>query len=452
MARAAVDLSYKAQPDNNDLDHIPGKDGIPYFGRSIEALLDWEGMTKGDLERYGNVSRMKMLQQRGIMLQGADNLQRVFLDRDQAFSSEMGYEESLSQFYRGGLLMRDFDDHKFQRRLMQTAFKTAAMKTYVDQMTPVMAKHIDDWGDKIEFFPVIKAALLEVGAKVFIGIENDEKLLKQVNKAFLAINDGLLGQLKKEWPGTKYGAGKKGERFLADYFRSEMPIRRAKEDTYDMFSHMAKEKMDDGNYFNDDDIIGQVAFLLFAAHDTTTSVLNHMVMFTAQNPEWQEKMRAECLALGKDTLDYEDIDKLEVIDRVFQESLRLRPSVPLLARRTIKEIEIEGHRVPAHTMVFIPNINHHRNPEHWPNPMKFDPDRFLPERAEQKNHSFCYTPFGGGAHKCIGLHFAGMLSKTFMFELLKKYEYRLPQGFEPKAEWFPLPKPKKLPILLKKIG
>lgn len=448
MAKAAVDLSYKAKPDCSDLAHIPGRTGLPYFGRSIEALLGWEEMTKKELETYGNVSRIKMLQQHGIMLQGAENLQRVFLDREQAFSAEKGYEQSIGQFYRGGLLMRDFDDHKFQRRIMQTAFKTAAMKTYVDQMTPIMAKHIDGWGSQIEFFPVIKAALLEVGAKVFIGIENNPKLLAKVNKAFLDINDGLLGQVKKEWPGTKYGAGKKGERYLNSYFRNEIPNRRASEGLGDMFTHMAKETMEDGSYFSDDDIIGHAAFLLFAAHDTTTSVLNHMVMFTAMHPEWQEKMRAECQALGKDVLDYEDLDKLDVVDRVFQESLRLRPSVPLMTRRTIKDIEIEGHHIPAHTMVFMPNVSHHRNPEHWPDPQKFDPDRFLPERAEHKNHSFCYTPFGGGAHKCIGMHFAAMLSKTFMFEMLKKYDYRLPKGFAPKAEWFPLPKPKKLPILL----
>jgi cytochrome P450 len=251
--------------------------------------------------------------------------------------------------------------------------------------------------------------------------------------------------VRKEIPGTKYNKGKKGERHLAEFFKSEIPKRR-NSDLADMFTFMCKEKDDQGNYFPDEDIIGHAAFLLFAAHDTTTSVLNHIIMYTSQHPEWQTKMRDECVALGKDNIEYEDLEKMVMVDRVFHESLRLRPSVPLMTRRTINECEIDGVRVPANTMVFVPNISHHRDPKYWTNPEAFDPDRFSPERAEHKNHSFCYTPFGGGAHKCIGLHFAAMLSKTMMHKVLTKMEYSLPVGFEPKAEWFPLPKPKKLPV------
>lgn len=450
MAKEAVDLSYKNNPENYDLDHIPGRDGIPYFGSSIAALLDWEKVVKEQAE-FGNVSRLKMLYQRGVCVQGADNIQNFFLDKNRNLSAEMGYEESLNQFYRGGLLMRDFDDHKFQRRILQTAFKTPAMRTYVEMMNPLMKKHVQSWGNQeVEFFPAIKKALLEVGAKVFIGVDPDDPRLPAINKAFLDINEGLLGLLRKDIPGTKYYRGKRGEEHLKAFFSSEIPKRR-ESDLEDTFSLMCKEKDDDGNYYEDKDIIAHGSFLLFAAHDTTTSVLNHMMMYTSQHPEWQEKMREESLALDKEFIEYDDLDKMVAVDRVFHESLRLRPSVPLINRRTIKECEIEGVRIPADTILFLPNIAHHRDPKHWTNPEAFDPDRFSPERNEHKNHSFCYTPFGGGAHKCIGMHFAAMLSKTMMHQVVTRMEYRLPQGFVPKAEWFPLPKPKKLPVIFKSL-
>ena len=271
-----------------------------------------------------------------------------------------------------------------------------------------------------------------------------------MNQAFLDINEGLLGQVRKEIPGTRYYKGKKGERYLRSYFSQQIPLRRNGDGT-DMLSFMCREKTDDGEYFPDDLIIPQGSFLLFAAHDTTTSVLNHMMYYSAMHPEWQEKMREESLALGKPYLDYEDLEKMEAIDRVFHESLRLRPSVAFFARRTINECEIGGHRIPRDTMVFLSPIHNQRDPRFWTNPDQFDPDRFSPERAEHKNHTFCYHPFGGGAHKCIGMHFANMLAKTFMHQILLKYEYSLPENFKTRFEWVPLPKPSRLPLRFKRL-
>jgi cytochrome P450 len=446
MAKAAIDNSYLSRPDAKDLDHIPGTDGFPYFGEGLRTIWGLENLLDDHYKKWGEVSRVKLLHQRGILVMGTENYGKIFLDKDQNFSTEMGFAESIGQFYKGGILMKDFGDHKFLRRMMQTAFKNAAMKNYVGMMNPIMQQHIDEW-DKVsrfEFFPHIKETLLEVGAKVFIGAEAGEDTRK-MNKAFLDINDGLMGQIRRELPGTKYAKGKKGERYLRGYFSEQIKIRRSGDGT-DMLSFMCREKTDDGEYFPDDLIIPQGSFLLFAAHDTTTSVLNHMVYYSAMHPEWQQKMREESLALGKDYLDYEDLDKMEVMDRVFHEALRLRPSVAFFARRTINECEMGGHRIPKDTMVFLSPLHNHRDPQYWTNPDKFDPDRFLPERAEHKNHSFCYHPFGGGAHKCIGMHFANMLAKTFMHQLLMKYEYSLPENFKTPFVWVPLPKPSSLPL------
>lgn len=446
MAKAAIDTSYLSRPDATDLDHIPGTDGFPYFGEGLRTIWGLENLLDDHYKKWGEISRVKLLHQRGILVMGTENYGKIFLDKDQNFSTEMGFAESIGQFYKGGILMKDFGDHKFLRRMMQTAFKNAAMKNYVGMMNPIMQQHIEQW-DKVsgfQFFPHIKETLLEVGAKVFIGAEAGEET-RLMNKAFLDINDGLMGQIRKELPGTRYAKGKKGERYLRSYFSEQIKIRRNGEGT-DMLSFMCREKTDDGEYFPDDLIIPQGSFLLFAAHDTTTSVLNHMVYYSAMHPEWQQKMREESLALGKDYLDYEDLDNMVVMDRVFHEALRLRPSVAFFARRTINECEMGGHRIPKDTMVFLSPLHNHRDPQYWSNPDQFDPDRFLPERAEHKNHSFCYHPFGGGAHKCIGMHFANMLAKTFMHQLLLKYEYSLPENFKTPFVWVPLPKPSKMPL------
>lgn len=451
-ASSAIDLSYRENPDNHNLDHIPGIDGLPYFGRTIKTLSQYEELVQEHLEKFGNVSRIQMLTQRGVFVQGADNLQRIFLDKEKNFSTEMGYEQSLNQFYRGGLLMRDHDDHKFQRRIMQAAFKSDAMKNYVAIMNPIMRQHIDSWSvdEPHEFFPIIKKTLLEVGAKVFLGIADQPKLMNDISEAFLKINEGLLGLVRKNIPGTKYKAGQDGKQFLHDFFREEIPKRRGS-DGVDMFTFMCNEKDDEGNYFSDEDIIAHATFLLFAAHDTTTASLSNILYYTGANPEWQEIMREECKSFNKDAIEYEDLNSMEMIDHVFHEAQRLRPSVPLMTRRTIKECDIEGIRVPEDTMIFLPNVAHHRDERFWTNPYDFDPSRFAPERAEFKKHSFAFTPFGGGAHKCMGMQFAQMLVKAFLHQLLTTRTYGYAADYKYEAEWFPLPRPKTQPVIFKKL-
>jgi cytochrome P450 len=121
-------------------------------------------------------------------------------------------------------------------------------------------------------------------------------------------------------------------------------------------------------------------------------------------------------------------------------------------RRTVKETEIGGFTVPIHTPIQVSSVYTHRMEEYWNNPHQFDPARF--EREEHKQHPFLWAPFGGGAHKCIGLHFADMLFKAVMSNLLLRYEISFPdgQGFPETIQHFPFPKPQNnLPLVLKKL-
>jgi cytochrome P450 len=437
-----MDTDYRNQPDNRDTGHIPGDDGYPLVGKALTLIDDVLAMARDHHQRYGNISRMSLGPQKGLLVLGADNYQRVFLDRDKNFSAEMGYASQLGRFYTGGLLLRDYDEHRFQRRMMQGAFKNAAMRNYVDVMNPILLDNMQRWpkGKETEFFPLIKESLLEVGARIFIGVKEYGEQAEALSEAFINVNEGLGAVLRWNIPGMKFHKGLKGKLKLHQYFAEQIPLRRA-EDNDDMLSFMCKETDEEGNHYSDIDIIQNAAFLLFAAHDTTTSVLCHLMMYLGQNPEWTERLRQESLALGKDSLEYEDLDKLESLDRCFHEVLRLHPSVPLATRRTIRDCEMEGHYIPANTMLYMPPAFNQRDGQYWSNPDQFDPDRFSPEREEHKRHSFCYHPFGGGAHKCIGLHFAAMLVKCFMHQFLLRYDFKTPPNYQPKMQWVPLPKP-----------
>lgn len=451
---SASDIDYKNAPDNNDLDHIPGEYGLPFFGKAVPIMTDLHNVVDHHYKTYGEISRVRMGGQNGLLVIGADNYKEIYLDKDKNFSARMGYDKTLGSMYPDTILLSDFEDHRPIRRMFQTAFKNSAIRTYVDMLNPVVEKNIHSFEQEANFvfFPAVKKTLLDVASKVFVGIDDlDGEEANRLIRSFIASSEGLLALIRKEIPGGKFKKGRDGIRYQHEFFRNLLQERRGKEGA-DTFTYLCNERDDNGNLFDDDEIIKQAAFLLFAAHDTTTSALCHMIYYTARHPEWQQALREESQALNKPFLDYDDLDKMVLTEQVFHESLRLHPSVPMMARRTIHECTLGGYSIPANTVLWIPPTYNHRLPEFWSNPDQFDPDRFSPERAEHKNHSFCYLPFGGGAHKCIGMHFAIMVAKTFMHQMVLNYEYSTPQDYAPKMDFMPLPKPHDgIPLTLKRL-
>ncbi len=454
MTTASAELSYKTAPDNHDLSHIPGDFGWPVIGHTLALVNDFYGFIDQRIQKYGPVSRLGLAGFKGVLLVDPDMYQRIYLDRDKSFSAEMGYAGSLGRFYSGALLLRDHDEHRYHRRLMQTAFKNDAMRGYLQTMNPLIDDAVATWGDKpnFHFFPEIKQVLLDVAAKIFVGLEQLDEDAEKLNTAFLDVAEGLMGIITKEIPGTKYKRGKDGERYLHQFFGDLIDARRAGDGT-DTFSYFCREKNEDGEYFSDEDIIRHMTFLLFAAHDTTTSALSHLMYHLAKNPQWQTRLRDEMLATGKDMLDYEDLEKLPLADAALKEALRLHPSVQMMQRRTIKEVEMGGYTIPANTILFLAPSYLHRIDGNWSDPHSFDPERFMEPRNEHKNHSFNFVGFGGGAHKCIGMHFALMNAKCFLHQFLTKYSFEpVKDNYEPKFQTVPLPKPMDdLPLKLKRI-
>jgi cytochrome P450 len=135
-----------------------------------------------------------------------------------------------------------------------------------------------------------------------------------------------------------------------------------------------------------------------------------------------------------------------------KECLRLVAPVPGLPRETVKDTSVLGYHVPAGTMVTIsPNVNHHIA-DYWPDPDRFDPERFSADRREDKIHQYAWEPFGGGVHKCIGLHFGGMEVKSVMHQVLLRYRWTVPAEYEWPLDMSTLPVPKDgLPVQLERI-
>jgi cytochrome P450 len=154
------------------------------------------------------------------------------------------------------------------------------------------------------------------------------------------------------------------------------------------------------------------------------------------------------MALGSE-LSYDGLGSLSDADQVMREVLRLYPPVIGIPRRVIRECELMGFQIPANTNIWVSVDANHRLPKWWSDPETFAPERFSPERAEHQRHRFLWIPFGGGAHRCIGMKFAELNVKAYLFQLLRRYRMKLVDGYVPRVNNFPFPKPaEQLPMKL----
>ena len=303
------------------------------------------------------------------------------------------------------------------------------------------------------FYPAVKSLLLDIAAKVFLGAQLDDEA-PRVNKAFIDFANGATSIVKKNWPGFAYHRGLKGRNVLDQFIRQRIDQKRHGDGT-DMFSHFCREKNESGDYYGDQEITDHMLFLLFAAHDTTTSALTMAMHQLAAHPQWQTELRETIYAIDAETPSFDHLgSNIPKLDYTFKETLRIFPPVPGVIRRTIQPCEIGGYEVPAHTLVATSISATHRLEEYWSEPSHFDPMRFSDSRQEHKKHKFLWAPFGGGGHKCIGLHFADMLFKCLMFNLLKHHrvEFARASQADSKILYVPFTRPKdNLPLLISPV-
>lgn len=303
------------------------------------------------------------------------------------------------------------------------------------------------------FHPAAKQLTLELAATSFLGISWGAEA-ERIKHAFIDMVQASVGVVRRPIPGSKMWRGVRGRKFMCSFFAREIPKRRARE-ADDIFSQICNATDENGELMSDRAIIDHMNFLMMSAHDTLTSSLSSTAYFLALHPEWQERLREEILAVRQtagDDLPYDRLGELKLVEMAFKEVLRLHPSVPAIPRRALREFEFAGYRIPAGTFIGVNPLITHRMADLWPEPDRFDPTRFEPE-AVRERHKYAWVPFGGGSHACIGLHFAHMQSKVFLFHLLSRYRLKLEDGYQAKWRMWPMPKPRDgLPMHLEPLS
>ncbi|OLF13182.1 cytochrome P450 [Actinophytocola xinjiangensis] len=437
-----------APPPGSGLRPVPGDPGLPVIGHGIELLRLGINYAMKRYEQHGPVSWARAFGVNMVSATGPDAAQTVLANKDKAYSQQ-GWEYFIGPFFTRGLMLLDFEEHLYHRRLMQLAFTAERLSGYLGQVSEVVRSGLDDWapGTGFPVYRSLKQLTLDVATRVFmassVGADAD-----RVTSAF--VDTVRAGTALVRLPVGRWGAGLRGRRVLEDYFRAALPAKRAS-DSDDLFAALCHARTDEGETFTDDDVVNHMIFLMMAAHDTSTIATSALVYYLGKHPEWQDRVRAESLAMGDQPLTVEALGQLPALDLVLKESMRLVAPVPWMVRRTVKDTELLGHHVPAGVIVTTLSWVNHMLPEYWSDPLRFDPERFAQDRREDRSHRFAYMPFGGGVHKCIGMHFGTYEVKTLAHELVRRFEWSVPADYHVRWDPMALPLPKDgLPVTLRR--
>ena len=357
------------KPRRNSLTHIPGDEGWPLIGKTLEVLADPKGQVERQSKKYGLVYRSHLFGETSLVLLGPEANELVLFDQAKQFSSTLGWGRILGLLFPRGLMLLDFEEHRLHRRALSVAFKSGPMKSYLADLDTGIAARVAQWKAQpgpMLFYPAMKQLTLDLAATSFLGAGIGPEV-DEITRAFVDMVAASVAVIRKPLPGTPMARGVKGRKRIVAYFSEQIPIRRAKGGGDDLFSQLCQATHEDGALLSTQDIVDHMSFLMMAAHDTLTSSLTSFVGELAAHPEWQQKLRDEVKGLGLAAgapMNFDNLEAMRLTEMAFKEALRLKPPVPSMPRRSIKDFTFKGYAIPAGTMVGVNPLFTHHMPEH----------------------------------------------------------------------------------------
>ncbi|XP_072190990.1 thromboxane-A synthase isoform X1 [Excalfactoria chinensis] len=208
------------------------------------------------------------------------------------------------------------------------------------------------------------------------------------------------------------------------YFDKVCPATTSSQNEMPLVDTTSSEKAQ--KMLTEDEIAGQAFLFLIAGYETTTSTLSFATYLLATNPECQEKLLQEIDEFSAKHMvtDYQNVQELPYLDMVIAETLRMFPPAFRFTREAAKDCVVLGQRIPAGAVIETAVGHLHHNPEFWPEPEKFIPERFT-EEAKKERHPFAYLPFGAGPRGCIGRKMGLLETKMTLLRILQMFRFKI---------------------------
>lgn len=383
---------------------------------------------------YGDISYFRMGPQDVYFLNHPDYVKDVLVTHQQNFTKGRALQRS-KRLLGEGLLTSEGEFHRRQRRLAQPAFHRQQIMTYGAAMTAYAERMRAGWSDGETLNisqEMMRLTLAIVGKTLFdtdVEAEADEigDALTTIVHLFNAMLLPFSELLEKLPLPQKRRFEKAKQRLDATIYRMIEERRLSGEDRGDLLSMLlgARDEEADGTGMTDKQVRDEALTIFLAGHETTANALTWTWYLLSEHPEVEAKLHAEIDSVleQKRLPTLEDMPQLRYTEMVLAESMRLYPPAWAIGRLSINEHEIGGYVIPPRALVLVSPYVMHRDARFFPEPERFDPERWTPE-ARESRPQFSYFPFGGGARRCIGEGFARMEGILLIATLAQHWRLR----------------------------
>ena len=384
---------------------------------------------------YGDIARVPLGGETLYLFSHPDLVRDVLVTNHKNFHKGRGLERA-KNLLGEGLLTSEGEYHLRQRRLAQPAFHRQRVSAYGATMSAYAAIRRERWraGTEIDVHQEMMALTLAIVGKTLFDADVEHEAAEigaALTTTFESFNFGFFlpfGELLERLPFPATLRFKKARaRLDATIYRLIEERRQAGLDRGDLLSMLllAQDTEGDGTGMSDLQLRDEAMTIFLAGHETTANALTWTLYLLSQHPEVEQRIHAEIdAALGRRLPSADDLAVLPYTRMVLAESMRLYPPAWIVGRRAIGAFEANGYSIPARSIVLLCQYVMHRDERWFPEPDRFDPDRFLPVRQAERP-KFSYFPFGGGPRVCIGEQFAWMEGVILLATIVQRWKLRL---------------------------
>ncbi len=330
------------------------------------------------------------------------------------------------------IFLSDGDVHTYLRRLVAPPFTGARMRAYGDVMREIADEAVARWprGKPFQINPAVHEISLDVVMRTIFGVEKGENFERLRSLCLQVMSRSEFFPLIQAKLGLFRPVLSQIDAILyAEIARSRAEAAQGIE-RQDVLHLLVSARDEAGKPLSDQALRDNLVTLLLAGHETTATTLAWTFYRLTKHPEVLEKAREEIArVVGKGPVKPDDVVKLEYLEGVIKETLRLFPILPLMARDLQAPARIGDWDLPKDTCVIASTYLTHRRPDVWPDPERFDPMRFVGTRVSP----YAFYPFGGGTRLCVGMSFAYYEMKIVIAQALTKIVPRPVPGFEPRV-------------------